>query len=844
MKPIPTFISTTTLISTIPSQCRSTSVICPYNVPRMTAAPRDESSSIPFSSPSDQSNDSKNINSLQNTNTSDIQAEIVSDNPVKELLNQSESKDEEDQQQEKEQTQQSNSDSVPKEEKQQIETTSNQSKSETNKNKNAIKLTPEQIEKAKSTRAAATKAAEAKQREREKNTKDILQKAEAVLQKVGTKARFFELGEKARAKAEDVVETTISTGTNEKATSQEKLKGSVTSTAKSLVAKLTETWQKTLAPKLRDTLPDGFGDLSDKTLASATVGLFFAIVLFPTIFSGGSPSKELKKQQKINEETAASLEKRLAKDKKVSSVYGKKGSVFPQDDLDDLPPPKSTRKQLQTYEPKPLSPPSNVTPPQVAEAPKPIAPTETPQPKPSTPPVTTTPKVETIKPINPADVTSTMVMTAVTKTLGPNASLVSSASFDTLAVEPTIILEVTRGYHQLPVIEQKKLAKQILDSSRKLGYESVSIVEKDTGFEVAHAGVDIDLEDEAANLKAEISALRKTSDKLAIDNANEKVELGKLQERIDEERNEFGKKQMDLEKTIKNLREENSALSTDLNDAKEDLAKLPDVLMLEERTIEAEKKAEKMADSVEVLSIQLSKARSDEAKAKKAEVDSIENMNTAIKEKESALASVTSQIDKAKAEAQRESSDAINANNQETKLLVEEAEKKAKLSEEKRIDSEKQAAAKLESISKNYEKQLADNKADKEKEVQTIQSKYEAMLDEVQRKAKAELDAFQQEADKRMSAALKEAKATADALTKERDQAMKTTEKSNVNAEKAAAKANREKDNLQSKINRLEERLKEVEAKAREKKATDNSEPMLVQPAGTSEKGVGIGSPN
>ena len=802
----------------------------------MATTPRDDSTNInniskSVSSSSDQPNDSKNIDNTQ--------ADIVSDNPIKEILNPSEFQDQ-DQNQQQEQSQQ-----ISKEEEEQpIKITNNQSKSDNDKNdKTAIKLTPEQIEKAKSARAAATKAAEEKQKKREKNTKDILQKAETVLQKVGTKVRFFELGEKTRAKAEEIVENTISTGTQEKATSQERLKGSVASTAKTLVAKLTETWQKTLAPKLRDTLPDGFGDLSDKTIASATVGLVFAIILFPTIFSGGGPSKEtVKKQDKINEETAASLEKRLTKNKKVSSTYGRKESVFPQDDLNEFTPPKSSKKQSQIPETKP-SPPS-VVPPTSNEVSKPTIPIETPRPNPPMPPVTTAPKVEAVKPINPADVTSTMVMTAVTKTLGSNASLVSSASFDTLAVEPTIILEVTRGYHQLPVVEQKKIAKQILDSSRKLGYESVSIVEKDTGFEVAHAGVDIDLEDEAANLKAEISALRKTSDKLAIDNANEKVELGKIQERMDEERDEFGKKQMELENTIKNLRTENSALSMDLNDAKEELAKVPDTLLLEERTIEAEKKAEKMADSVEVLSIQLSKARSDEATAKKAEADSIETMNVAIKEKEAALASITGQINKVKDEAEKEASDAINANKQESKLLVEEAEKNAKLSEQKRIDSEKQAAAKLENTTKDYEKRLEEGKADKEKEVQTIQSKYEAMLDEVQRKAKAELDAFQQEADKRMTAAMKEAKATADALTKERDQAIKATEKSNVNAEKAAAKANREKDNLQSKIDRLEERVKQTEVKAREKKSADNTQPMPVQPAGIPENTLGSGSPN
>lgn len=698
-----------------------------------------------------------------------------------------------------------------------------------NSMKTSVKMTPEQIEKAKAAREAAVKAAEELDAKKAEQRKQILAKAESIFQKVGQKSKAFEIGENARTKAEVFVEDLIKNGAEKEASQQEKLKGSAASAAKSLVATITKGWEETVAPKIRDTLPSEYKEVSNKVLASAAVGLFVAVALLPSLFSGGQEKAKDTSQRKIDAETVM-LEKKLQQEKGALSSYGSRSAsqkaVFPSDEnptsttetskarsaskvTTEKPSSKvaETQKQVLTTPSTPSLPPASLS-----STPKPEAAVPPPAPVAVTPPPAAPKPVESVKqretqPAKPVEVTPAIVMTSIAKALGPNANLISAASFDTLAPQPTIVLEVSKAYHVKPAIEQKKLAQIMLQSGRELGYERISLIEVGTGVEVAHAGLDVDLEDETENLRAQVGSLQKLSDKLAMQSANKEAEIDKLNTRIAEEREEFALQQMDLEKRIKTLREENAGLVEDLGDAKAEIAKMPDRMALEERTVEAERKSEKLTDTVEMLSIQLSKARNDEAIAQKSQAQSIESSNKAIKEKDEALASVAGQIQQAQEAANARANERIAAVEKDTKTSVDDANKRVSESEAQVARTIEESKAAAQESRRSFEQQLNDQKERNEKEVQTIQSKYEAMLEEVQKRAQNDLDAFQKEADRKLSVAVKEAKAFSDSLTKERDDALRSVQKVEKQAEKAADKAEREKQGLQKKINKLEATL-------------------------------------
>lgn len=681
----------------------------------------------------------------------------------------------------------------------------------------SLKMTPEQIERSKAARAAAAKAAEEKDAKKKASTKELLAKAQQLLVTIGTKTGTFALGQKARANAEVIVEDTIKLGESEKATQTDKVKSSAAGAAKAVVATVTKGWEDNVVPQVKEKLPEEYSSFTNKAFAAAAVGLFVAVALLPSLFSGGGqPAKETTNKKKLDTETAV-LEKKLARDRSMSSSYSgssrsaaQKGVFPPEEKLPSSIPkareaPKSVAPSMKVAEVKKSestadeATPSSVTvtsPKSAEPVPPPVKEVTPPKPQPLA------------EPMKQADVTPAIVMSSITKALGTKAVLVSSVSFDSLSSEPTVVLEVSKAYHRLPVVEQKQIAEKALKTTRMLGYERVSFIEADTGVQVAHAGVDIDLEDETENLRAEVGSLRKQNDKLAAQNANQEAQLDTTKTRLDDERDEFVAQRSELEQKIKNMQNENAGLIDDLAEAKEEIAKIPDRLALEERTLQAEKKSEKLTDTVEMLSSQLTKARADEARAKQVEVESLAAVKEANRVKSESLAAVAGQIEQAKAEAQRRATQEIAETQNDAKVAVEAANKRVVEVEDTMTAAQRQSSRMLEDTTKSYEQRLVEEAKAKTTEVKTIQDKYETMLEDIQRRAKADLDAFQKEADKKMQAAMKESRATADSLMKERDQALKETEKSEARSEKAATKAAREKENLQSKIAKLDAKLK------------------------------------
>lgn len=684
--------------------------------------------------------------------------------------------------------------------------------------KATITLSTEQVEKARLARKEAEKKAENDSGARKEQQQRILARAQQICSAVGTRTRTFELGERARTSLDSALQTAQTAAEKDDVNTQAKLRASAAKAAQALGKAIGNGWNTSTVPWLKkNVLPEAFESVTPPAVAATTLAALLTIVAIPSLFSAGQPAKQAPKKQ-LEADTAA-LEKKLQKQRSVSSAYG--GRSKTQSEL--FPPPQEPQQALSIKTqspPKPSDTTSRVTEPsttttasRVASAEKtdttvaaPSTSESTPKPSPTQSKVATAP-VPAVPAI--ADVTPSMVMTSVSKGLGSNASLVLSSSFDTLEAEPTIVLEVSKAYHKLPALEQKRIAQVVLASAQSLGYQRVSLVESGNGIEVAHAGVDVRLEDENENLRAELAAMRAVSEKLAVRTANNEAEIAKLEERLLEERNQFAGQKTELEKSVASLRAENTGLMDDIAAANSEISKMPDRFELEQRTLEAEQKAEKFSDSVDMMSIQVAKARQAEAEAKQSERGALRAVEDANKERDSALASVSQKIEKAQRDAESKADQAITLAQKEAQVVKEDSEKKVATLEGKLQDSENQSARVLADTSNSYEKQLEKEKADNQKEVQSIQQKYENLLDEIQKKANTELDAFQKSADSKLNAAMKEATANVNAVAKERDQAKKEIEKLEAKAQREASKTQREKDALQSRISKLEMKLKE-----------------------------------
>lgn len=697
----------------------------------------------------------------------------------------------------------------------------------------AVKMTPEKLEKAKAVRAAAAKKAAEKSEQDVKSRRELFEKAEKLVVGVGEGTKAFEIGKKARDRVEAFVDESIKLGEAKDATQQDKLKSSAAAAARSLSSALGKRWEDDVAPVVQEKLPEEYRGFTKTALASSVVGFFVAIALLPVLFGGGGNNRatQTAAQKKIDTDTA-SLEKRLNRDRappgssskstvtsSSSASRGKPASVFPPEEKGLAPLPSSASKTTSSGQPSSLSAAKSVSSSEKTPTAKDGATSGT---QPNAVAEAPSAKVEPVKnpePLKPSQVTPAMVMSSVTKSFGEKAAFVTAASFDSLSPEPTIVLEVTKAFHRLPAMDQRTLADTALKSARSLGFENVALVEAGTGVQVAHAGVDILLEDETANLRAELAALRKQSDKMATTSANEEVEIDKLKQRMDEERDEFAATRAELENVLKGVRSENTGLIADINDAKAEIAQMPDRQALEERTEEAERRSEKMAETVEMLSRQVTVARDGESAAIAAQAEAKILVEQADRTKTEALASVDSRIEASKAEAERRAKEAITASQEEARVSIEAADGRASKAEKALVDMQKASDDKLASVTSTLERQVVEERGAAEKqlaqvtkskdaEMQTIQSKYEAMLNDVQRKAKADLDAFQKEADSRMAAARKEAKSSMEALVKERDATQKELESTIARSKKEGLNAARERDTLKAKIEKLQAKSK------------------------------------
>lgn len=661
-----------------------------------------------------------------------------------------------------------------------------------------LQLTPEQIANARAAREAAEAASDKSREAVAARNKKIRETVESTLEKIGTKSKAFDFGEKARARAESYVDEVIEAGKGEKVEQQDKLKATAVTTARSVVGKVTTIWEDKVMPFAKQNLPEDVSDISSRALASTTIGLFLAVLLFQPFFGGGKKVKTLE-AKKIDAETAR-LEKKLNRDR-ASSTYSSRSSsqkaVFP----DETSSPVGKTSTKIAGAPKPAPTPTPTPPAQVEPSAPPASVLAPPAPRPPAP----KPQPERIA---LKDVTPELVLSTTTKALGSNSNLVLAASFDSLYAEPTVVLQVSKAFHKLPAGEQRIIAATALQACRTLGYERVTLLESGTDVQVAQAGIDIDLEDETENLRAEVDSMKKLADKLALKSAADEAEITRLLSRLDEERYQFAGRRTELEQTITGLRSENAAMADDLSDARNEIARMPDRLELEQRTIEAEKITEKLQDTTEMLSAQVTTARNAEAKARQTSADSETAMNKAIAERDEALNSVAGRIASNEKDAQARADAAIAQSKKEAETAMSEAEATVKATEERAAAAQKESTLILEQKTAEFEKQINEEKTGREKEVNSVTNKYEAMLEDMGKKAKAELEALKKASEKEFSDAAKEAKATQTTLAKERDQAKRETEKAEEKAQKAADKAAREREGLEKKIAQLQAKLK------------------------------------
>lgn len=720
-----------------------------------------------------------------------------------------------------------------------------------------LNLSDEQKAKARAAREAAESAAEKATARKADDNKKLRENLSRLFTTLGEKTRAFELGGKARDRSESLVESAITKGKEKDISQQERLKASAATAAKSVVAAITTQWQEKVMPFVRKKLPEEFADISASTTASVALGAVVSILLIPSLFSGGSSKIKTAEVKKLEAETTA-LEKKLDQQARLRSQSSKPKTVFPSDDKTEpsksLSVPSTKSKLPASTTPTP----STVTP---SPAPPPIAPPPIPE-KPLVPPRPVTPAQPQTELLRLKDTTPDVVLSAIAKKLGTKGDVVISASFDSLYAEPTVALQVKKSYHSLSVSERRRIAELALQACRSLGYDRVTLIEEDSERQVAQAGIDVDLEDETENLRAEVRTLKNTSDRLAIKSNDDEMEISTLKARLEEERNEFSTQASKLERSIAALRKENSALSDDLNEAKEEIARIPDRLELEQRTLEAEKQSEKLSYTVEMLSSQLTKARSDEASAKEAKDSAVQEARKAEAEKQEALASVNARITEAQKEAeskaaktigavkdeantsakvaeskvremeermqtsQRESEDklkaALSAAGKEKDSAIEEAQRNVTEIKSKLESAQKEAATKLQDTTSSFEKQLSDERAASSKQLQETKNRYEAMLAESEKKAKANLDTVQKEADDRLATSNKDAKTKQDkqareaksiqeSLSKERDDLRKELEKADARAQKAAAQSAKEREGLEKQIAKLQAKLKNNE---------------------------------
>lgn len=676
----------------------------------------------------------------------------------------------------------------------------------------SLNLSPEQKEKARSARKAAAAAAQKKNSATIKRNEKLLANVGKVLIAVGERTRTIELGRTARARAEVAVNKAIADGEAKSAPRGVRLRASAASAAKSVVNNISKTWNDRVVPPIRQKLPKELGDVPSPALASAIVGAFVAIVLLPNLFSG--PVKKAPEVAKLDKDTAA-LEKKLARESERLTPRAMQKSpaekeFFPSDDA-SKPKARSGRAIKQAPQGPPLVAPPTSTPNPKAETPKAETPKQnmsnsvTPKPEPpKSPPMQTQPERILLK-----DVTPDLTLSTVRKKLGGNGNLVLSASFDSLYAEPTVALTVSKSFHDLPAPEQRRIAEVALQACRSLGYDRVTLTEEDTDRQVAQAGIDVDLEDETENMRAEIASMRATANRLAIRAADDEMTIGRLNSRLEEGRSLLAKKEADYGRNVAALRKENSELANDLEEAKDELAKMPDRMELERRTIEAEEKSDKMSNSVEMLSLELAKARGDEQTANQNAAQAVARADATSAEKDRAVAAADARSEQLRKEADARADDAIKMAQKEAKDSVDAANELVRVAEEKLQAVQKEAEGKTRDMTGMFNKQLADEKTARVKDVQAAQKEADKLANDAITKAQKEAKASIEQAESRAKQAEDNLAAT------QKDAAAKLQEQSaTLDKQLKDERAAREKD-AQSASKKFETMMDDLQKKAK-----------------------------
>lgn len=674
-----------------------------------------------------------------------------------------------------------------------------------------LNFSQEQLEKARSARRAAASEAEKKSAAERDRNKKLRANIEKVINVFGKTTRAFELGRYARTRAEKAIEGTISKGKEKSASSTAQLSASAASAAKSLVVSADKTWNKRLVPPLRKQLSPEFSDISSSALASSVIGVFIAIIFLPSLFS--SPSKSPSKSPEVAklDRDTANLERKLNKESR-STPQGTKRNT---PEKTPFPPEKAPTTSLSTEKTTKQTVPS-----QPPSPPPPTFNAKKPTPDGQNIDKTTS---ETSKPVPPSrtstqsqaerillrEVTPDSTMSAVARKLGANANLVLSASFDSLYEEPTVALTVSKKFHTLPPEEQRRITEAALLACRSLGYERVTLTEEESGKQVAQAGIDVDLEDETENLRAQLTSMRATADRLALRAADDEVTIGSLKARLEESRDQNARQQAEYARSITTLRKDNADLADDLAEAKDELAHMPDRMELEQRTIAAEAKSEKMASSVEILSLELAKARNDQAAAERKASEAIARAEAAVSEKKQAIAAADGRSAQASKEADARANNGISAAQREARNAIDAANERVREAEEKLRTVQSEAEKKMRDETAVFNKQLEDERAARLRDVQNKQK-------EADKRASEAIALAEKEARASVDAADSRTKAAEDKLVVlQKDAASALQDKSSAfEKQLSGERANREKE-VNSVIKKYEALLEEAERKSK-----------------------------
>jgi hypothetical protein len=597
----------------------------------------------------------------------------------------------------------------------------------------SIKMTPEQMLVAKKKRESSDAAIAEKAKKNAERVRLVVDKAQAVFSVVGEKTGVFDLGARARASLDDLLkqaetdaasldedaaghverhghngdESDESTKAKEASVSvsvsdaqQTRLKGTAAAALRKVSSTLSDRWDAEVIPAVKEKLPAPVQGLSTAVITSAAVTAFCAILFLPLFLGGGDSKKaEVASSKKNVDVQTSALEKKLARSREDRAAASSSAtssssrtstikSVFPPEansprGLTDIVKSSKPATPLATTATQTL--PSNGKVPETSTA---VAPPSSAPGIPST--------VAPTLPAKPVVVTEASALKSIKTAVGNSrAPLVSVAAFDSLSAEPVIVLEVTHAFRSLTEGDQRSFADAALRSARDMGYETVSIVEAGTDSELVHAGVDIDLADESYTLRAQLRAVQKKADELAVRSATGEADLDALRQRLDEERTELLTQRSKLEGLLKADRSEIAQLSADLRDSRDELAQMPDRLELEKRTEAAELQTKKLEAAVEMLSRQVTIARDAEAKSIEAKAEALRMVESATLEKQSGILAADERAGMAIGEAKKESSAGILEYKKQADARVAAAENAQVLAERKAEEVSKAAESAL-----------------------------------------------------------------------------------------------------------------------------------------------------